>query len=104
MRGKQRVRADTLHRVAATLLVRSRVHGRRATAVAAVLTACLHRELALAADALGLLTGSLLLMLVPGPWEIHLASIVVVEVGVAVLLTLVAGVIAGVSVPPRAWR
>ena len=111
-RRMQRVSADTLPRVAAAILVRGRLHGRRATAVAVVLTVWLHRELAFptdpvgAADAEGLLTGQLLLlMLLPSPGGEHLANQVEVGVGVVVMLLLqVGGAIVGFGAPPKAWH
>ena len=111
-RRKQRVSADTLHRVAAAHHVRGRMHGRRTTAVAVVLTACLHRDLTCptdpvrAAGADGLLTGQLqILMLLPSPGGVHLVTMVIVSVGVGAVLRLqVGGGFADLDAPSQAWH
>ena len=104
-----RVRMDTLHRVAAAHFGMSgTLLGRRATVAAVHGTLdWLHRELALAADARGLLTAKLLLlMLLPGPGRVHLASLVVVSVVVVIrrLHLLVGGANASIDAPPEAWH
>ena len=110
MRRRQRVGADTLHRVAAALVVITSggSFGRRATVAAVQGTlASLQRELALAADAMGLLTVRLLLlMLSPGPRRVHLASLVNVDVAVVRrgLTLLVVGARASIDAPPEAWH
>ena len=117
----QRVGADTLDRVAATRTnERGTFLGRRATAAAGQSPfVCLqrdptrHRGARIAkVDSLpqllrGLPTITLqLLMLLPSPGRMHLATIVDVMVGV-VIMTLVLLVVSGASsvgAPPRAWH
>ena len=114
-RRRPRVGADTLHRVAAAPLVTSGgSFGRRATAAAVHRTfAGLQRELTCrtggvraAVDSGWLQLLLLLLMLLPGPGRVHLATIVgveVVEVGGGLRL-LVAGASGSVGDPPEAWQ
>ena len=116
------VQIDTLHRVAAAFLrsLRSVAFGRRLTAAAVfmspfVLIAQLQREMtcltdpvraAVAEGMLGLLTARLLLlMLLPGPRRVHLASFVNVVVAVGErLMLIVGGVNASIDAPPEAWH
>jgi hypothetical protein len=89
--------------------------GRRATVAAVQSTfAWLHRELtcltdpvrAAVAGGMVLLTARLLLlMLLPGPGRVHLASLVVVPVAVVRRLRLlVVGADASIDAPPEAWH
>ena len=118
----QRVGADTLHGVAAAHFSESGTFlGRRATAaVVHRPLVCLQRDLTrhrgrvrIAFDdgtlqvLRGLPTTTLqLLMLLPGPGRMHLATIVDVRIGVvsATLGLLVVGGASSIDAPPRAWH
>ena len=121
-RGMQRVGADTPGRVAAAHVRESGTSlGRRATAAAAghCPFVCLQRDLTWHRGARIAIVGSMLkllrglpttplqlLMLLPGPGRMHLATIVDVIVGV-VITTFVMLVVSGarsVDAPPRAWH
>ena len=89
--------------MAATHNVRSRLHGRRATAAVGRLQRDLTSTRGFAdADAGWLL--QLLLMLLLGPRGVHLADVVVVIVGVERELPLVDGEAVGLDASPRAWH
>ena len=115
----QRVGADTLHRVAAALLVMS-AFGRRATVadIAVLGSTFLTNQLELFSPTvpvrgcrrgLGVETVAAAvadaLDALPSPGQVHLATNVVVKVGIAVgtTLTLVGGRGGGFDVPPGAW-